>query len=455
MPLCPRFIHLGIRCSLPPIYPLFGDWELAGQGLSLLLGVLLLLPLYGIFTDVFGKKISILACFLAAISPFLALYSVHVRSENTYIFFSTVALYLFLTGIEQGRKARLFWGGVVAGYAYLVRPEAIGFLLIIPVFSLFRWFLRGRTSFAQWVPSLALLGMGFLLFSLPYITYLSKETGRFGAISRKAGITLAINLKESGAFEAGDLQQDAGLRSFVFNDYIRRHPIHYLSQVASDMIPAAGVFFAALYYSYVPFLLVGIFVGYRNKLWTKPELLLIVFVLFYVFGFALIYVKRRYALQAVPISLGWVALGMMYAWDKLRVTFSTEKCVRVAAIIIVIFLVATLPKTLRPVSREKAYVRETGWYLKPQNNAGALKVAVFDERVTFYAAARTISLTQIKQPELSSELRKQTADYLAIESRTLERAYPEITKRPERYGLALEKTFIGTRDNKMLLFKVL
>ena len=445
----------GYPLLVAAVYPLFGDWELAGQSLSLLLGVLLLLPLYAIFTDLFDENIAILACFLAAMSPYLALYSVHVRSESTYIFLSAVALYLFLTGIERERAGRLFWGGVVVGYAYLVRPEAIGFLVIVPAYALFRWFLRGRTGFTRLVPSLGLLGIGFLLFSLPYIVYLSEDTGRFGAISRKAGITLAINLKESGALEDGDLQQDGDLGSFVFTDYIRRHPFRYLKQAGSDMIPAVGVFFAALYYSYVPFLLLGMFVGLRNRFWTKPELLLVAFVLFYVFGFALIYVKRRYALQAVAISLGWVALGIGYAWNKLRMTISPEKRVRVAVIIGVIFLGATLPKTLKPVSPEKAYVREAGWYLRAQNKTGDLKVAVFDERVTFYAAARTISLAQIEQSNLSDELRKQTADYLAVEARALEKTYPEIAIRPDRYGLALRKTFIGTRNDKMLLFKVL
>jgi len=445
----------GYPLLIAAVYPLFGNWELAGQSLSLLFGVLLLLPLYRLFAEIFDENVALLASFLAGISPFLALYSAHVRSESTYILISTLALYLFLTAIERNRPKRFFGGGMLAGYAYLVRPEAIGFLVIIPAIALLRAVRRRQNILRNLVPGLGLLALGFSLFALPYIIYLSSETGRFGAISRKAGITLAINLKESGALEGEDLRRDDFIDSFVFTDYVRRHPFQYLESVATDLMPAVGVFFDALYYSYVPFLLLGLCVALREKPWRKPQALLLGFVLFYVFGFALIYVKRRYSLQAVPACLGWVALGMVYAWNKLRAACTERKAVLVAACVVVIFLAVTLPKTLKSVSREKAYVRETGWYLKERNRAGALKVAVLDERVAFYAAARAVMMTEIKQADLPAQLRQQRANYLAAESRSFQETYPQIAQAPERYGLILEKVFVGTRKDQMLLFKVL
>ena len=88
-------IAAGLSSVYPPgypllvaaVYPLIGEWELAGQLVSLLFGVLVLFPLYWIFAELFGEKVALFACLLAAISPLLALYSVHVRSESTYIFF--------------------------------------------------------------------------------------------------------------------------------------------------------------------------------------------------------------------------------------------------------------------------------------------------------------------------------------------------------------------------------
>lgn len=455
-------IKAGLASVYPPgypvliaaVYPLFGDWELAGQALSLLLGVTLLFPLHWLFRQVFDDRIALLGCYLAGVSPFLALYSVHVRTESLYLFLSTLAIALFATALTRESLARFFLGGIVAGYAYLVRPEAIGFLAIVPAVLLFHGW-RRENHFSWLIKSVSAMTLGFLLFALPFIVYLSIDTGRFGAISRKAGVTLAVNLRQSGMLEEDEAgTQSTHGHSFSITDYVLQHPWLYLRKVASDIPAAFGVFFEALHYSYLPFLLFGVYWAIRRNDWRGPELLLAGSALFYVVGFALIYVKRRYSLQAVPISLGWVALGICYSWDKLHGTFTVRQARWLAACVGAIFLTATLPETLKPVSREKAYVRETGWYLKARNKAGNLTVAVLDTRVAFYAAARAMRLRGIGQAELVGRLRAERAVYLAVESRALQKYYPGIAATPERYGLALEKVFVGTRNDRMLVFRI-
>src|SRR5262245_32038567 len=127
----------GLQSVYPPGYPLLiaavqpliGDWELAGQLLSMFFGIALLLPLYWICRRMFAGKIALLVCYLAALNPLLALYSVHVRSESTYLGIAMAAFYLLVIAIEERALARFFWSGLIAGYGFLVRPEAIGFLV--------------------------------------------------------------------------------------------------------------------------------------------------------------------------------------------------------------------------------------------------------------------------------------------------------------------------------------
>ena len=455
-------VGAGLQSVYPPgyplliaaIYPLIGDWELAGQILSLLFGVGLLLPLYWICRDMFDTRIALFACYLAAISPFLALYSVHVRSEASYLFLSTTAFYQFFIAIDRRALSRFFFAGLLAGYAFLVRPEAIGFLLIVPGVLLLRWLLWRETNVTEFVQSIATLCVGFLIFALPYIVYLSIDTGRLGAISRKAGVTLAINLQESGLLEDDAQAQETDVGSFVFTDYLLKHPFLYIKKVASDLLPAISTFIQALYYSYLPFLLLGLFAAFRKHLIARRHLLLIGFVLFYVFGFALIYVKRRYSLQAVPLSLAWVALGMGFLWEQMRERLTFKRASLTAACIGLLFVASTLPRTLKPVSREKAFVRQAGWYLKARNRDGSLSVAAFDERVAFYAAARSILLTKIDAVSMATYLRDQKADYLAAEAKIFNHLLPEVSRRPERFGLVLEQNFVGTHKDRMLLFKV-
>jgi hypothetical protein len=302
--------------------------------------------------------------------------------------------------------------------------------------------------------SIALLCVGVLLFALPYIVYLSVDTGRFGAVSRKAGLTLAINLSESGLLDGANEAQNVDFSSFVFTDYILAHPLRYAKKVVTDMLPAVWVFFEALHFPFVPFLLLGLCLGWRERFWQGPDLLLLGVVLFYVFGFALIYVKRRYALQAVPFALAWTGAGMCFFWEKLQSSLSARNAARVALFVALMFLGTTLPKTLKAVSREKSYVREAGWYLKERNQAGNLRVAVFDERVTFYAETATIGLSGVGTSDLANYLRAQKANYLAAEAKAFERAFPTVSQEPEKFGLVVERIFTGTRRDRMLLFKV-
>jgi 4-amino-4-deoxy-L-arabinose transferase-like glycosyltransferase len=443
----------GYPVLIAAVYPLIGDWELAGQSLSLLFGVTLLFPLYWLFRQVFGDRIALLGCYLASVSPFLALYSVHVRSESTYLFLSAVTLALFATALARKSFARFFLGGIVAGYAYLVRPEAIGFLVIVSVVLLIHvW--RREIRFIWSIQSVGAMTLGFLLLALPFIVYLSIDTGRFGAISRKAGLTLALNLKKSGMLEDDVDSHNVDVNSFSFTDYLLRHPLIYAKKVATDVPAAIAVFFEALHYSYLPFFLLGVFLITRRGDWLGTQLLLIGTVLFYVVGFALIYVKRRYSLQAVPISLAWVALAMWWAWERLKLALPARTVQLIALSVLIVFLGATLPKTLRAVSREKAYVREAGWYLKARNKDGALRVAALDDRVTFYAGAKTIPLEKIEASQFANYLREQRVVYFAAESKIFAQVLPEVSRQPEAFGLTLEKSFIGTRNDRMLLFKV-
>jgi hypothetical protein len=378
-----------------------------------------------------------------------------VRTESPYLLLTTLALYFCLTGIESLRLSRFFWGGVIAGYAYLVRPEAIGFLAVIPAGIALRWAFAHRESLVWITASVGSLCCGFFIFALPFIVYLSIDTGNIGALSRKAGVTLEINLRESGVLNEQDPAAGQPAEPLSFTDYIRRHPARYLKKVIGDLAPAIGVFFEALHYSYVPFLLVGLALVLREKFWAGTNLLLLLFVSFYVFAFALIYVKRRYSLQAVPISLGWVALGMWWVRDKLRSGLSSKRALASVTCAALMILATTLPKTLKPISREKAYVREAGWYLKGRNRQGDLRVAVLDDRITFYAESKNINVGGVDQAKLAALLREQHAEYLAAEAKAFHAQFPDVSRQPESHGLVLEKKFIGSRKDEMLVFRVI
>jgi 4-amino-4-deoxy-L-arabinose transferase-like glycosyltransferase len=435
-------------------YPLLGNWELSGQIISIICGVALLFTLYALCHDIYGENVALLACFLAAINPYLARYSIHVRTESPFFLLSTLALLLFYQGMAQGKGSRFFYGGLVAGFAYLVRPEAIGFLVIVPVALVLTWRFKSGQS-VMWVgKACVLVFVGFFLFALPYIVYLSSDSGQWGAVSRKAGVTFQIAMTESGLLENEDSQTLVDLGSLTLLQFVTRHPVLYGKKVLLDLLPSIGIYFEALHYSYVPFMLIGLFFILREKFWLRKDFLLVSFFVFYLVGFALIFVRRRYSIQLVPVSLPWTALGLVWCWTSLQRGYAMRTFRIVVVTMVLIFLAGTLPKTLKPISPEKAYVREAGRYLKTVIVSGDRRVFVFDDRITFYGDAKAILLSELDEAKLLDQIRRRKAFYLATEVKPWQERFPKIALNPSEYGLVIDKEFRGSNKARLIIFKL-
>jgi len=378
-----------------------------------------------------------------------------VRTESPFFFLSTAALLLFYQGIERKLRSRFFYGGLLAGFAYLIRPEAIGFLIIVPVILGVRSWVKRDFDPLSFLRACFLTALGFSLFALPYVSYLSLATGHWGAVSRKAGVTFGISLRESGLLDGEGLKSLADLESLTLFEFIRRHPFLYARKLAIDIPSSVVVYFEAVYFSYVPFLLVGLFHVFREKFWERKDFLLTGFVLFYLLGFALIFVRRRYLVQLVPISLGWTAVGVLWCWVSSKGLLSSRSFKALAVFVSLIFIASTVPMTLKPISPEKAHVRAAGKYLKLKESKN-LKLLVFDDRIAFYAEATPILLQGLKEPGgLLEHLRERKADYLATDARVWQERYPTIAQNPERYGLSLEKEFRGSGKDRLIIFRLI
>jgi 4-amino-4-deoxy-L-arabinose transferase-like glycosyltransferase len=127
----------GLGSFYPPLfplliaaaYPLTGEWELAGQFWPLVLGVLVVFPLFGLIRRLYGQKVALAALFFYAVSPYLARLSLHVRSEIPYIFFLVLALYFLQRGIDRGNLLYILVTGISTALATLIRSEGVGLVI--------------------------------------------------------------------------------------------------------------------------------------------------------------------------------------------------------------------------------------------------------------------------------------------------------------------------------------
>jgi len=219
----------GLASFYPPIfplliaaaYPLTGEWELAGQFWPLILGVLVLFPLFGLIRRLYGQKVALAALYFYAVSPYLARLSLHVRSEIPYIFFLILALYFLQRGIDRGNLLHILVTGISSALATLIRSEGVGLVIFGAFYLIYRgWIKKGLKR--RWL-QLGILLFGFVLFSAPYVVYLKWDTGNW-LISRKAGLIVAVGLSEvdpsTGKFTMKDSDQLSIVRLIMARPFV-------------------------------------------------------------------------------------------------------------------------------------------------------------------------------------------------------------------------------------------
>jgi len=408
----------GLSGFYPPLFPLMiatafsltGEWELAGRLWPLVLSILILFPLFGLLRRIYNLRVAYMALFLFAVSPYLARLSVDVRSEIPYIFFLLCATYFFQLAIDQKRGSPLFLAGISSALAYLIRPEAIGFLAVGVVFLLYRARLNGVAS-KMWIP-VSVLFLGFFVLAAPYVLYLKWDTGKW-LFTRKAGNAVSQGMSVHDPSTAVVSQEESVQVDAL--ELIRSHPLSYAKKVFIDFFRFIGFYFEAVHYAYLPFLFLGWILFFRGRFWEKKDFLLVILVGFYIAAFPLLYVTRRYSVPLVPVSLGWVAVGSLTVWEYSRARWEKAGSF-LMGLLAGAFALGTLPKTLVSVGREKLYFREAGLYLK--SKPGNPTIFTHDSRVAFYA--RGSNHVRVVGIEEALASRATARTYLTLDNKLLE-----------------------------------
>jgi 4-amino-4-deoxy-L-arabinose transferase-like glycosyltransferase len=438
----------------PPLFPLLiaaaypaaGEWELAGQMWPIGLGLLAMAPLYGLLRQLYGDRAARWALLFYAVSPYLARYSLHVRSEIPYIFFLILAAYLFERGRSTGGRLAIFGSGASAGLSYLTRSEGLG-LVVVGLFFLLCWAWRSRQAardrravFASTTPVFAFL-LGFVVVAAPYVGYLRADTGRW-LVSRKAGLILHLALAEHDV-ATDEVTMESSDRVGLIN-LVAGRPRLYVEKVSRDAFRSLGVYFEALHYPFAPFVVLGWILFFRRPFRRRGDSWLFVLIGFHVCVFAFLYVNRRYAVPLVPLSLGWTAVGFLAAKDFFRARWP-KNGVAVTVVMTGLLIGSTLPKALAAIGREKLHLKQAGLYLKTL--PGRPAILTTNGRVGFYARGDN-SVRTVRAGEFGEEPAR-SADYLAVDQSVYDRRRAWL----EANGWTLERTFSREKEETLGIFR--
>ncbi|MFQ6114337.1 MAG: ArnT family glycosyltransferase, partial [bacterium] len=192
----PHYLQLGAAAVLfgwenllhpywPPMYPALiacmsvfsHNFELIGRMVNVILGSALVIPVYYLAKELFGKTTGLLAAIMIAVFPALAFSSTNALAESTYTFLS-------ICGIAAGwfaLKQRSTWKGAMAGaffgMSYLTKPEGLGylfvFLLAAGIWQFYHWRRHRKLALAKVMVIMSAIA---LVFTLPYVMYLKHAT---------------------------------------------------------------------------------------------------------------------------------------------------------------------------------------------------------------------------------------------------------------------------------------
>jgi len=232
----------------PPFYPFLiaifnqfiRDVELAGRVVSIIMGSLIVVPIYLLGKRFFDTRVALLACLLAITWSCLRDLSCEVMSQATYITMLYTAVFLFDRAVTKRSVRASIATGLVMGLAYLTRAEAFIVFAVASPFAM-AFILADGGSRREAATILISAWIAFWVLAFPYVLLLHNVTGIW-QLTAKTGPTLWVGL--GGYLGKFDVYHELDFKAIGFLDVIRKYPgfIPYninnnLQSIAKEMLP--------------------------------------------------------------------------------------------------------------------------------------------------------------------------------------------------------------------------
>jgi 4-amino-4-deoxy-L-arabinose transferase-like glycosyltransferase len=302
----------------------------------LLLGSLVVLPLYALGRAVYDRRAGLLAALLGALYPALAVSPLYwgTLTEPPYLLFiltGVYAAYRCSLGINGGARP---WGwaalmGLAFGLGYLTRPESLLFLAVMLVYLGLAWLFGGpapRRRLGRLVGAAAVAMAVLALAALPYVRYLHQATGRW-VLSGKAGTSMDISWAFVNRSQALHDQAAASLDSSgretlwlspealntSITGWIAADPQRFATLVRRNLRDSVDALFGQDLFQ--PWLALLVILGLAGEPWTRRRLrgqTLLLLALAPLASLWLVFIESRFMVVYLAISLVWAGAGLAH-----------------------------------------------------------------------------------------------------------------------------------------------
>ena len=483
----------GPELMYAPLYPVliaaasivFRNLETAAHLVSLLFGIFLIVPVFLTAWLIYGKRVAYISAVLTALYPVLIKLAGSTFTEAPYVTLFMSGIYCGLRALESRSAKYCLLTGTCFALAYLGRPEAFAYPAFFAIAICIVAVLTRKPLHTAIGASASLLG-AFLLFTLPYIVFLSSHTGQL-RLEGKWNINYTIGKRiqagmdyteaaygvGAGTNSSGPLLQPSHFAAYTPFSHTFRDKLRYMTQeVLLNRFDVYNLLSSTVIGAPITFVLVVL--GLFRKTWG-PRRCLYELVLLIMAASILILlltaqqVQPRYIFPLVPLVILWSSKGIeefgrwvhgvvasfpvSFFANPLLFTRGTE-IVLAALVISLAFHGSRSLAEFRAEGRAQLPTKRAALWLK-NYCPGPKRIATWDAQVTWYADA---AFVQIPDSDPSTTLRyidSQKADFIYID-RLYPRPAPTMEAWLSRGILDSHAKLIyetGRGDNRILIYR--
>jgi len=436
----------------PPGYPfvvgtiarLVGDFEWASNLAYVLCGGLLLLPVFVIARRLYGTPTAWLGALLVAVCPALSVSVLYWGSMTEPLYTCLVygGLAVLLVGLEEQRWGLLPTACLLFGLAYLVRPEAVGYVAMSLLVILACLIRRGIGVLWQTCWAIGGCVLAFALVAAPYVWYLHTHTGQW-LLTGKGRLTWELGeamMREDWAVADAVAERLWGKPESFQGSLVQKilaDPRGFARRVlrnARHLLYEAHVYL----YGLSPWIILALF----RTPWDRRRAVHEAFLVAALLPFSLIlafHIQARFFAPALPVLLLWTAQGAreLGHWLDQTVAIWRGRLLaggRMTALlqwapagVLVLALVSLLPPIAWTAQANvPLHYKTVGLWLRTHTPAGT-KVMTLQDAITLYADRVQVPLPRTDWSGVLESARAQKADYLVVGEAELRRIRPQLT----------------------------
>lgn len=443
-------------------------WAASGPA-HLLLGSLVVLPMYGLGRELYGPRVGLLAALLGAIYPALAVSPLYwsTMTEPPYVLFILAGLYATLRCAQSlGRQSTaagrpLGWAALMGGafgLGYLVRPESLVYLAMMLVYLGIIWFASGHHQPSKVLASAGIAVAITVLLALPYVLYLHRATGLWLA-SGKQGVSMDISWAYANNSQAMHDKAAASLdpsgkeilwlspEGFrkTLSGWIAEDPRRFAVLVQTNIRNT----WRALFHEdlFTPWIVMLMALGLFGQAWTRPRLrreLVLLLALVPLAGLWVFFVLSRFLAVDVAIGLIWAAAGLAqlsrWAGDTgknlltkasttrpasgRRVSIDLLRVLPVAGTV-TLLLTGCIGVAANQLPRQPFFRIETARWLSEHVAAGS-PVMTRNTETPLYAGLPMVAFPNSTWPQVEAYGQARGARYLVVDEKEIREIRPDL-----------------------------